>query len=117
MQSRKDVVRVKLADDRKDLGALDVPVQIQGAPRPRFSYALFIDDTKNGNGDGLLQPGEGVDLVVSIKNSGEGASEEPMALLKNLGGAEVFIETSSRSMLSYLLKPLTDQFNRALREE
>lgn len=44
--------------------------------------------------------------------SGEGASKA----LKPGIPAEVFISTGSRSMLSYLTKPLTDQFARAFRD-
>lgn len=98
LQSRKDLVRLKFTDDSKELASLDVPITIDGVLRPRFSYALFIDDTRGGNGDGLLQTGESVDLVVSIKNTGQGPSEEPMALLKNLGAAEAFIETGRQKL-------------------
>ncbi len=98
LQSRRDLVRLTFADDRAKLGTLDVPVTINAVPRPRFSYALFIDDTRGGNGDGLLQAGESVELVVSIKNTGAGASDEPTALLKNLGGPETFIETGRQKL-------------------
>ncbi len=98
LQARRDLVRLSFADDERSLGTLDIPVTINGIPRPRFSYALFIDDARGGNGDGLLQDGESVDLVVSIKNTGAGVSEEPTALLKNLGGAETFIETGRQKL-------------------
>jgi carboxyl-terminal processing protease len=108
LQSRRDLIRLAFSDEStgvgtRTLGKLDIPVSIKGLPRPRFSYALFIDDTRGGNGDGLLQSGESVDLVVSIKNTGAGASEEPMALLKNLGNSEVFIETGRQKLEA--LKP------------
>ena len=98
LQSRRDLVRLSFTDDANSLASLDVPITVEGVPRPRFSYALFIDDTRAGNGDGLLQSGESVELVVSIKNTGQGTSEEPMALLKNLGGAEAFIETGRQKL-------------------
>jgi carboxyl-terminal processing protease len=98
LQSRRDLVRFTFTDDARPLGTLDVPVTIAGISRPRFSYALFIDDSRGGNGDGLLQGGESVDLVVSIRNTGQGPSEEPTALLKNLGGAETFIETGRQKL-------------------
>lgn len=98
LQSRRDLVRLHFADAKSKLATLDVPVTINAVARPRFSYALFIDDTRAGNGDGLLQAGEGVELVVSIKNTGTGPSEEPTALLKNLGGSETFIETGRQKL-------------------
>ncbi len=102
LQGRDDVVRVSVVDDHKALAALDVPVRTVGLERPRFSYSLFVDDSNGkdtkGNGDGLLQLGESVALVVGIKNDGAGAAEEPTALLKNLGGSEVFIETGRQRL-------------------
>ncbi|MBI1948368.1 MAG: PDZ domain-containing protein [Deltaproteobacteria bacterium] len=103
LQSRRDLVRLTFGDERAKLATLDVPVTINAVARPRFSYALFIDDTRGGNGDGLLQAGESVELVVSIKNAGTGPSEEPTALLKNLGGSETFIETGRQKLEA--LKP------------
>lgn len=98
LQSRRDLVRLHFADAKAKLTTLDVPVTINAVARPRFSYALFIDDTRGGNGDGLLQAGESVELVVSIKNTGTGPSDEPTALLKNLGGSETFIETGRQKL-------------------
>ncbi len=104
LTSRKDVVRVTFADGgAAPLGVLDVPVTIAGLERPRFSYALFIDDSQGGNGDGLVQIGESVELVAQIKNAGAGTAEEPTALLKNLGGAETFIQTGRQKLTA--LKP------------
>jgi carboxyl-terminal processing protease len=102
--SRADLMRVRIGDaTRPTIASIDVPMSIQGLPRPRFAYALFLDDARSGNGDGLLQVGEAVDLVVSIKNTGDGPSEKPMALLKNLGGSETFID-NGRAQLG-ALKP------------
>lgn len=96
LQGRRDLVRIGVTDDERSLGVIDVLVTTEGLDRPRFSYGLFIDDAAgtdtSGNGDGLLQMGESVALVVGIKNSGAGLAAEPTALLKNLGGAEVFID-------------------------
>jgi carboxyl-terminal processing protease len=102
LPSRRDLVRVAVADDQKPLASVDVPVTIAGVDRPRFSYGLFIDDgagkDTSGNGDGLLQLGESVALVVGIKNNGKGAAAEPTALLKNLGGPEVFIDVGRQRL-------------------
>ena len=102
LQGRRDLVRVAVADDGRSLATVDVPVTIEGLDRPRFAYSLFVDDgvgkDTNGNGDGLLQLGENVALVVGIKNTGKGASPEPTALLKNLGGAEVFIDVGRQKL-------------------
>ena len=46
------------------------------------------------------------------------SSEDQRGLLKLIPGmpVEVFITTGERTALSYLVKPVTDQFNRAFRE-
>jgi hypothetical protein len=99
LNAREDLMRVhvKGAGD-KELARLDVPIAVQGLARPRFSYALFIDDGSGGNGDGLLQVGESVNLVVQIKNTGDGIATQPTALLKNLGGPGLFIETGRQTL-------------------
>jgi len=102
LQGRRDLVRVVVADDAKRYTAVDVPVMIEGLDRPRFSYGSFIDDGVSkdtvGNGDGFLQVGESVALVVGIKNTGKGNAAEPTAHLKNLGGPEVFIDVGRQRL-------------------
>ncbi|MEK7788287.1 MAG: hypothetical protein AAB283_00065, partial [Planctomycetota bacterium] len=64
--------------------------------RPLFAYSYqILDNAKNSsknNGDGLLQTGEDIDLLVSVKNVGEGAAEKNVITLKNLSNKEVFIK-------------------------
>lgn len=99
LAGRRDLMRVDFhGGTGTALGALDVPITVKGLPRPRFTYALFLDDTEDGNGDGLLQAGEKVNLVVSIRNTGPGVAAEPTALVKNLGGSELFIETGRQQL-------------------
>lgn len=51
-------------------------VRIAERARPRFAYSYqVIDDgsgESRGNGDGLVQPGEAIDLLVAVRNIGEG---------------------------------------------
>ncbi|MCP4500747.1 MAG: hypothetical protein GY822_12370 [Deltaproteobacteria bacterium] len=104
--SRHDTMRIAFSDHQdKKLGSLDVSVDFAGLKRPRFSYSLFIDDTTClgekkhcGNGDGMLQPNEEVELVINVHNDGEGSAEKPQALLKNLTGPSVFIEKGRHTL-------------------
>src|SRR5690606_34046392 len=48
------------------------------------AYAHQLVD--HGNGDGLVQRGEPVQLRVTIKNIGKGVAAEPTALLRNASG-------------------------------
>jgi carboxyl-terminal processing protease len=55
-------------------------LRIKEVPHPRFSFAWQVVDDgtggSRGNGDGLLQPGEEIDLLVSIKNTGSGPTSD-----------------------------------------
>lgn len=91
--TRQDVMRFEAKNGSgRSLGKLEVTTAIVGQPRADLSYAYFVDDAKGGNGDGVLQPGEDVELAIWLHNDGPGTAEEPSVFLKNEGGAETFIE-------------------------
>ncbi|MBK7537220.1 MAG: PDZ domain-containing protein [Myxococcales bacterium] len=69
-----------------------VMVRIKAAPRPTFAYTYQLVD--EGNGDGLIQRGEKHKLLVTFKNTGEGASPEATALLRNASGDGVVLSKS-----------------------
>lgn len=92
--SRKDFLSMELRDYRREkLSELDIPLDIKGLPRPRFSHLVYVDDSKHGNGDGRVQNGEEVELNVWLKNVGEGKAFEPTVLLRNESGTKVFLKT------------------------
>lgn len=89
-QSAEDTVTIQIPSDHPDG---DIPVRLvfeeynnfvpeplkailalKGLPRPRFAYTLQILDDGSGasvgNGDGRIQKGEAVDLLLTIKNVG-----------------------------------------------
>jgi Tol biopolymer transport system component len=89
-QTADDVVTIRVPADRPD-GSIPVRLEfeeyngfvpdqlkamlaLKGLPRPRFAYTLQIVDDGSGssvgNGDGRIQKGEAVDLLVTIKNVG-----------------------------------------------
>ena len=89
-QTAEDTVTIKVPSDRPD-GTIPVRIvfeeyngfvpdhltamlALKGLPRPRFAYTLqIIDDGSGnsvGNGDGRIQKGEAVDLLVTVKNVG-----------------------------------------------
>jgi len=55
-------------------------LQISEAPKPRFAFSWAVTDGStsetSGNGDGLLQAGESVELLVTVKNIGDGATSD-----------------------------------------
>lgn len=100
--ARADDVKVVFHEAAERVPAtLVVRTAVHELPRPSFRYTAFLDDGK-GNGDGQLQPGESADLVVTITNDGPGVAEDPLVLLKNMGGRELFIK-EGRAKLEKLL--------------
>jgi hypothetical protein len=79
-------------------------IQVVSPPRPHLSYAYFIiDDMERsvrvvGNGDGIFQLGEAVELRINIKNTGETTAENVTLLLnipQELKGKGVILEDPS----------------------
>ncbi|HEY6085835.1 MAG TPA: caspase family protein [Nitrospira sp.] len=89
-QTTDDTVTIRVPADRAD-GTIPVRLEfeeyngfvpdqlkamltVKGLPRPRFAYSLQIVDDGSGNsvgnGDGRIQKGEAVDLLVTVKNVG-----------------------------------------------
>ncbi len=101
--------------DAKPDASTTVRFDIHGAERPQlaFDYWLVDDPTLvdispkrpptkpvpgepefavEGNGDGVMQPGERVLLALRVKNIGEGKAEDIRVLLRNRSGAQALLE-------------------------
>ena len=95
--SRVEDIEISFQEDNGIVpDPLLVPIEIEGLPRPEFAYSYQIVDDggcrSHGNGDGLIQKGEEICLLLSVKNVGEGATENAEAYLKNLQGKEIFMK-------------------------
>ncbi|MEZ4469543.1 MAG: MXAN_5808 family serine peptidase [bacterium] len=86
--TRRDPVKVEF---NVEAGTAPPPVELKVAveqlPRPRFALAWWVDDHGRGNADGILQRGEEAELVVEIKNVGEGPAFEVLCTLRDNGEA------------------------------
>jgi carboxyl-terminal processing protease len=65
--------------------------EVEALPQPHFAYSVQMVDIEGGNGDGALQVGEKVQLIVDIDNVGEGKSLSTYATLKSLSGKQIFL--------------------------
>jgi len=94
---REDEVTVKF-DELNCNNPKDIKLNIitEALPRPLFAYSYqVLDNAKNSsknNADGLIQTGEDIELLVFVKNVGEGPAEKNVITLKNLSNKEVFIK-------------------------
>ncbi|MBX5483399.1 MAG: PDZ domain-containing protein [Myxococcaceae bacterium] len=94
MLSRRDDVTVKLSDDQGVLPETVVSeLNFVELPRPAFAFAWqVVDDCRTCNGDGLVQRGEHIQLVLDVKNTGEGKALDSFAQVKNAADADIFLE-------------------------
>lgn len=77
-------------------------LRVEALPRPQFAYSYQIvesdTDGLQPNDDGLVQRGEVIELLVSVKNIGEGKSTKNVVTLRNLSHKEVFVEAGSKEL-------------------
>ncbi len=72
-------------------------VNIEGKLRPMFAYSYqTIDDQKGSNHDGLVQRGEQVRTLVTVKNIGAGQGAHTEAVLRNGTGQEGILISAGR---------------------
>jgi len=94
--SRKDELVVKFSELNGNAPEdVKSAVSIDALSKPVFSYSYQIIDEGEGltgNGDGIIQRGEVVDLALFVKNIGKGTSEKNIIALRELSQKEVFIE-------------------------
>jgi carboxyl-terminal processing protease len=77
-------------------------VTVEALPRPEFAFSYQIKEANTTglrpDDDGLVQKGELIDLLVTVRNIGEGASSKNMVTVRNLSHKDVFIDEGSREL-------------------
>ena len=94
MRTQEIPIRIRFAEYNGHVPEnVDAKLKVIEIPRPKFDYAYRIVDggtsTSVGNGDGILQRGESADVLVTIRNSGEGNADDVTARLDILDRADV----------------------------
>ncbi|MBS1149340.1 MAG: carboxyl-terminal protease, partial [Myxococcaceae bacterium] len=94
LTSRRDGVTLKFQDDS---GLLPETVlgelSFTELPRPAFSFNYqVIDDCAACNGDGNIQRGEEITLLLDVTNTGTGKALDTFTSIKNASDQNVFIE-------------------------
>lgn len=94
---RKDEIVIKF-EELNQHNPQDIKLNIitEALPRPVFAYSYQISDSEKrspkNTGDGLIQPGEDIDLLISVKNVGNGPSEKNVVTLRGLSNKDVLIK-------------------------
>ena len=92
IESQTDDVLITFEDTfMRSLPSTALRFRLKELPAPRFAYSIQMVDSEGGNGDGFLQAGEKVKLLVDIENVGEGKAMSSYATLKSISGKEVFL--------------------------
>ncbi len=92
--SRRDGVTVKFQDDQRVLeDTVAGELSFVEAVRPSFAFNYQVLDNCDGcNGDGLVQRGESLTLLLDVTNVGSGKAQDTFATIKNAGDQNIFIE-------------------------
>jgi len=74
---------------------LQAVIVLRGPPRPRFAYNYqIIDDGSGqsvGNGDGLIQKGEAIDLLITLRNVGAVPAPNTWAEVTTAPGQHLYL--------------------------
>lgn len=101
-RSRTDSITLELfsGDSEAPLASSVLLAEIVQQSRPQFTYSWQIIDDQGGNGDGLLQRGEAVEMRVTVRNLGPGEAREVSTGLTNLSGEGVLLERGRQKVES-----------------
>jgi carboxyl-terminal processing protease len=94
LNARADLVTLALGDLYQQTAAIQATTMVETAEvqKPIFAYRSWLDDRDGGNGDGLLEANENVDLKVSVSNTGKGKADEVTVAIKNMANKAVFLK-------------------------
>lgn len=94
LTSRRDDVTLRFFDDHGALPETRVAeLNFVELPRPSFAFNWqVIDDCATCNGDGVVQRGESVAVMLDVTNVGPGVALDSFTQIKNGGDANIFIE-------------------------
>ncbi len=94
---REDEITVKFEElNGNNPNDLKLNIVTEALPRPLYAYSYQILDSvkasSKNNDDGLIQAGEDVELLVMVKNVGDGVAEKSVVTVKNLSNKEIFVK-------------------------
>jgi len=101
---RQDRVDFRLFQGEEELTRPpSATVAVASLPRPLFAWDVQVLDDQ-GNGNGVLEPGESATLLVDLLNVGEGAARKVLVTARNKEGQAGLQVRNGRATLSQGLK-------------
>jgi carboxyl-terminal processing protease len=95
--TRVDAIKGTLFSQRAvKASTAELMLNIEGKARPMFAYTYQTIDDIKGNRDGLVQRGEQVHTLVTVKNIGAGRALHTEAVLRNGSGQEGILISAGR---------------------
>jgi len=95
--TRTDIIKGTVFSQRAGKASpAELTLDIEGKARPRFAYSYQTVDDVKGNKDGLVQRGEQVRALVTVKNIGIGRALHTEASLRNGAGQEGILISAGR---------------------
>lgn len=61
-------------------------------PHPQFAFQYVVDDSQRGDGDGIIEVGEGIDMHILVSNTGKGTADDVTLRLKSGAREDLFLE-------------------------
>lgn len=102
---RQDRVDFRLFQGEEELARPpSATVTVASLPRPLFAWDVQVLDDQ-GNGNGVLEPGESATLLVDLFNAGEGAARKVLVTARNKEGQQGLQVRNGRATLAQGLKP------------
>lgn len=77
-------IRLAIHDaGREPIGVVPAEIEFAAVPVPALTWRWRATDAAHGDGDGILDPGEAIDLELTVTNIGERPSTDAFARVRN----------------------------------
>ncbi len=88
-----DIVRFKFFEQfGRAPKHVDSRIRVIALKKPRFAYSYTLNESSDSNQNGLFEKGESLELTLTLKNTGQGPTQEAYAELNNQSGPALFVQ-------------------------
>lgn len=88
-----DIVRFKFFEQfERSPKPVETRIRVIALKKPSFAYSYRLSEKANSNRNGLFEKGESLELTLTLKNTGQGPTQEAYAELNNQSGPALFVQ-------------------------